>query len=282
MRALFVAFFGLCVACGADAATGRGRASMASQMLNESRAVASKNQISAMAMSQSGGVKQNEAEKTEESSMAVTPEVMQPAKKDMREKEKRACLSNNVGVGNTFVWASRYSNINDYSTMVEDTEEPENNTCFVRVELKSNDARINVADVPGKYFEMGHDITCGMWADENVIRQRILDAKKSARTWATVGGAVGGAGVGVGAMELFGNRLIGGKVMGQKDLEGVELLRSQLLVLKDQNQTEYNRFMTQLRTLKQYCDESKYPGVRDDLNAKDACEMYEPLFDMEI
>ena len=27
-----------------------------------------------------------------------------------REREKNICLSNNIGVGNTFVWASKYSN----------------------------------------------------------------------------------------------------------------------------------------------------------------------------
>ena len=69
---------------------------------------------------------------------------MQPVNKDLREKERNACLSNNIGVGNTFVWASRYSNLNNYSGMVEDTTEPENNTCFVKVELSSDDSRIDV------------------------------------------------------------------------------------------------------------------------------------------
>ena len=81
---------------------------------------------------------------TNTAALAVTPEVMQPADKgaDLREKERNACMSNNIGVGNTFVWASRYSNANDYSTMIEDVNFPENNTCFVKVELKSNDERI--------------------------------------------------------------------------------------------------------------------------------------------
>lgn len=135
---------------------------------------------------------------------------------DMREKERLACLSNNIGIGNTFVWASRYSDINNYATMVEDVEQPENNTCFVLVDLKSADSRIDLSDIKGKYFEMGRDITCGSWVDENDIEKRILDAKKKNRTLATIGGAVGGAALGVGSMELFGNRLIGGAVMGQK------------------------------------------------------------------
>lgn len=135
---------------------------------------------------------------------------------DMRERERAACINNNIGIGNTFVWASRYSDINNYATMVEDVEQPENNTCFVLVDLKSADSRIDLSDIKGKYFEMGRNITCGSWVDESDIEKRILDAKKKNRTLATIGGAVGGAALGVGSMELFGNRLIGGALMGQK------------------------------------------------------------------
>ncbi len=158
----------------------------------------------------------------------------EPAK-DMREKEREACIRNNIGVGNTFVWASRYSDINNYSTMVEDVEHPENNTCFVLVGLKSSDPRVDLSDIADKYFEMGRTITCGSWVDENLIEKRILDAKKKGRTWATVGGAVGGAALGVGSMELFGNKLIGGAVQGQKDerLSVQEQFRSYVLSLKD-------------------------------------------------
>ena len=65
---------------------------------------------------------------------------------------------------------------------------------------------------------------------------------------------VGGAGLGVGAMEAFGNRIIGGAVMGQKDLEGQELLRSQLLSLKKSNKTEYNKIYNALETLESECN----------------------------
>lgn len=174
---------------------------------------------------------------------------------DRREKEKAACIQNNIGVGNTFVWASRYSNTNDYSTMIEDLEQPENNTCFVKVGLKSTDERINLGDIRDQYFEMGRNITCGAWADEGKLEQRILDAKKKARTWATVGGAVGGAALGVGSMELFGNRWIGGAVEGQKDksLSQDELLRSQLLVLKKDNSAQYNEIVKHLESLQKEC-----------------------------
>lgn len=185
------------------------------------------------------------------------------------EKQKLACLSNNIGLGNTFVWASRYSNTNDYSSMVEDVKNPENNVCFVLVGVKSNDAKINVSDVPEKYFQMGQNITCGSWADEGTLRQRILDAKKSARTWATVGGAVGGAGVGVGVMELFGNRLIGGAVMGQKqaDLSSDEQLLMQLRALKNQNVNEFNQFINALETLKEECDNWKGDNKPSECNS---------------
>ncbi len=200
---------------------------------------------------------------TEKSSIRYeepTADIPPVPEKDKREKEKAACIQNNIGVGNTFVWASRYSNINDYSTMIEDTENPENNTCFVKVSLKSADPKIDLGDIKSQYFEMGRDITCGSWVDEDNIEKRILDAKKNVRTWATVGGAVGGAAVGVTSMELFGNKLIGGKVEGQKDLERKdqtdELLRSQLLVLKKDNPSQYNEVMRHLENLKRECESS--------------------------
>ena len=194
---------------------------------------------------------------------------------DKREKEKAACIQNNIGVGNTFVWASRYSNTANYAMMIEDVEKPENNVCFVKVDVKSSDSKINVSDIPSVYYEMGRDITCGSWADENKLQQRILDAKKSARTWATVGGAVGGAAIGVASMELFGNKLIGGAVEGQEDesLSAAELFRSQLLVLKGKDVTKYNKFMAALKKLKNACGTStdkkctEYAGLYDLLDS---------------
>lgn len=265
-------------------ATGRGRASMSNQMMAAPRAVASKAQISAGAALTPESVTVNKPSvKVEDvdASLAVKPEEMKPVEKDMREKEKRACLQNNIGVGNTFVWASRYSNLGSYSTMIEDVEEPDNNTCFVKVELKSNDSRISVADVLPKYYEMGRIITCGEWANKDTLKKRILDAKKSARTWATVGGAVGGAAVGVGAMELFGNRLIGGDVEGQKHLERndqVGLLRSQLAVLQKDNETEYRRFIGNLKSLKEYCNDKVWDAEATE--KPDACKKWEPYFEI--
>lgn len=185
------------------------------------------------------------------------PEQNTKPEKDMREKEKAACINNNIGIGNTFVWASRYSNTNNYAAMVEDIENPENNACFVKVELKSDDAKVNLSDVPAKYFVMGQNITCGAWTDEKALEKRILDAKKSARTWATVGGVVGGAGVGVGAMELFGNKLIGGAVEGQKDksLSTTELLYSQMMVLQKNNDSRFGEMMGHLQKLQKYCED---------------------------
>ena len=171
---------------------------------------------------------------------------------DRREAERNACINNNIGVGNTFVWASRYSDTSNYASMNEDVKNPENNVCFVRVELKSDDARIAVSDVPAKYFMWGENIECGSWANEKEMEKRILDAKKGARIGGIVASTVGGAGLGVGVMELFGNKLIDGAVMGQKSkkLTPEELYRSQLLVYKEKNVAEYNRIVNALTTLK--------------------------------
>ena len=229
----------------ADAApAGRGRASKSSQM--ESRAAVTKKSVDSTVVSEPTVVE----EKVED----TAPEV--EVKKDMREREKAACIQNNVGVGATFVWASRYSNTASYNSMVEDTEFPENNVCFVKVGMKSNDARVDVSDIPTKYFVMGENITCGGWTDAEVLKQRILDAKKKGRTWATVGGVVGGAGVGVGAMELFGNKLIDGAVEGQADMEGTELLCSQMKVLKQEKSSKYNDIVDALNEIKKYCDDA--------------------------
>jgi len=234
---------------------GQARRSMQTQMVTNAprrATTASTNQITAMASAANSAT--SDAASESKSSARVEP-VADTKTVDMREKEKNACINNNIGIGNTFVWASRYSNRDNYATMVEDTENPENNTCFVRVEVKSTDTRISTSDIPAKYFEWGQNITCGAWADEGTLKQRILDAKKTARTWATVGGAVGGAGVGVGIMELFGNKLIGGKVQGQKNknLSDDQVLKSQLLTLKEKNPTQYNEFKNNLRALVDEC-----------------------------
>ena len=141
--------------------------------------------------------------------------------------------------------------------MIEDVDNPENNTCFVNVSVKSNDSRIDLSNIRGRYYEMGRNITCGAWVDEDMIEKRILDAKKNARTWATVGGAVGGATIGVASMELFGNKLIGGAVEGQKDenLSSKEVLRSQILAMKSNNKSQYDEMMNKLGNLKKLCAE---------------------------
>lgn len=257
-----VSVFAICLISGSAFAAARSemggspRRAVNGPVMAAPRATASTNQLSAMA-SISVSTNPDKSSVRVEEVEATIPTV------DTREKERTACINNNIGVGNTFVWASRYSNTNNYAAMVEDTENPENNTCFVKVEIKSNDAKVSVSDVPSQYYEMGRDITCGAWADEGKLKQRILDAKKSGRTWGTVAGVVGGAGVGVGAMELFGNRLIGGKVMGQKALEGDELLRSQLLVLKKENGSEYDQFIRNLKILKQECESKVWDTAPD-------------------
>ena len=174
--------------------------------------------------------------------------------KDMREKEREACIRNNIGIGNTFVWASRFSDISNYATMVEDVENPENNTCFVLVGVRSADSRVDLSDLPSKYFEMGRNISCASWVDEDEIESRILDAKKKNRTLATIGGAVGGAALGVGSMELFGNKLIGGSVMGQKEGTTQEQFYTYMYNL-DSN--EYNEIVSYFIQMDEACSQWK-------------------------
>ncbi len=261
-----------CVPAVAATPASQARRSMRGQMvMSAPRATASTNQISGIASVNTGTPVDTDVR---QATVPTTPSPAPSQSADTREKERLACVSNNVGIGNTFVWASRYSNINNYATMVEDVEEPENNVCFVKVDIKSNDSRIDVSDVPSRYFIMGNDITCGSWADEDVLRQRALDAKKTGRTWATVGGVVGGAGLGVGIMELFGNELIGGKVEGQKALSGDQRLMSQLLVLKDKDRSSFDLIMRNLRVLEQECNSDVWDGAEK----PDVCNMNSPSY----
>lgn len=194
--------------------------------------------------------------------VAVVDDEPQPVKVN-RDKERLACLSNNIGVGNTFVWASKNSNTANYASMVEDVENPDNNVCFVLVGMRSDDSRINIADVQPRYFEWGQSITCGNWVDEAKMEARILDAKKSARTWGTIGGAVGGAGIGVGAMELFGNKALSG-IKGMEGLQGqkqyaeysVDWYKAKANELKEKSTDSYNKFVDNVETLKAKCAET--------------------------
>lgn len=200
----------------------------------------------------------------------VTDSVMPADTVDRREAERNACINNNIGVGNTnmFVWASKYSNTSNYAMMTEDVDNPQNNVCFARVELKSDDSKISVADVPAKYFQWGETIECGSWANEKEMEKRILDAKKGARIGGIVASTVGGAGLGVGVMEAFGNRVINGKVMGQKDknLSEMDVYVSQLLVLKEKKEKkgdgEYDKIVTALNTVYSNDHAAEIDGIK--------------------
>ena len=250
----------VCVAADRDPRVGFTGATIAAGASAVDRAaVASKNQISMQQQIVSLGDAMSPSVKQEPAAVGIIADEVKPGKKDNgRDSQRAACLANNVGVGNTFVWASRYSDTSGYATLLEDTINPENNVCFVKVDIRSDDSRIDTSDLPSKHFEWGKLIECGSWVDENMLQDRILAAKKKGRTWATIGGAVGGAAVGVGSMELFGNRLIDGKVMGQKDssLSPTEILRSQMLEMKKNNDPRYTEIRGYLQELETACKNS--------------------------
>lgn len=250
-----------------DAFAAGGRPAMSNKIMSAPRYTASINQLNGITiLENNNGRDNNDVMQVTTGNGGGQPQI------DQRDAERNACINNNIGVGNTFVWASRYSNTSNYATMVEDTANPQNNVCFVRVELKSDDeTRISVADVPAKYFMWGENIECGGWANKKDIEQRILDARKGARIGGIVASSVGGAGLGVGIMELFGNRIIGGKVEGQKDLKDDKLYRSQMLVLRENNSAQFERYRDDLAVLKKACaggtsglDCSKYQALIDE------------------
>lgn len=282
MKKSFLLFFGMFCLFVSDA--GAARPSMSEKMMAAPRAgVASKNQISAAAtLTADEAVVSKASLKAGDvnANLEINPDEMLSVKKNMREKERLACISNNIGISNTFVWASRYSDSSSYVSMVEDVEEPENNTCFVKTALKSNDPKINVSNVPTRYFEMGQVVTCGEWADYEALKQQILDAKKKGRTLGTIAAVVGGAGVGVGAMELFGNKVIGGKVEGQynENLSDAQLLRSQLLTLQKEDAAKYNEFTTKLEQLRIKC--TKFGTTYNNQTEPAVCTEYKDVFSL--
>jgi len=192
---------------------------------------------------------------------------------DMREAERNACINNNIGIGNTFVWASRYSDTSNYANMIEDSEHPENNVCFVRVELKSsNESRIKVSDIEPRYFMWGEPIKCGSWVSKKEMEKRILDARKGARIGGIVASTVAGVGLGIGAMELFGNKLIGGKVQGQKSVSGKTLYKNKLVSMKEKNSPGFSEYKQDLAVMAQACN-STYRGFISN------CSLYIELYD---
>jgi len=160
---------------------------------------------------------------------------------------------------NIFVWASKNNTGISYMDLTEDIPNPDNNACWVRIGIASEDSRIKTYDMPARYFMVGSTVTCGGWLNEKAIEKQILDAKKGVRTGITIAGAVGGAAVGVGAMELFGNKAIGGKVMGQKALGEEELLKSQILAGPD-GEAEWQRYESAKRVRDAACAELKDAG----------------------
>ena len=265
----FVSFVVLSVLAFDAMAAQSGRPAMSYKIMSAPRYTASVNQLGGVNNPPANAVNAINITNSTEATTATTDASVTPTsdervavtepevKIDMREAERNACINNNIGVGNTFVWASRYSNTNNYAGMVEDVSNPQNNVCFVRVELKSDDeSRVSVADIAPKYFMWGENIECGSWADHNELEKRILDAKKGNRIAGIVASSIGGAAIGVGAMELFGNRLIGGKVEGQKNknLSDIQVYRSQLLTLREKNPSQYQEYAKSLRTIKKACD----------------------------
>lgn len=259
----FVSFFVLSLVSFSAFAANSSRPAMSNKiMAAPQRYTASVNQLNALA-NVNGSIVQNN---TVETINTVEPVEKDP-EIDRREAERNACINNNIGIGNTFVWASRYSDTSNYATMVEDVKNPQNNVCFVRVELKSDDeSRISVSDVKSKYFTWGEAIECGSWVNEQEMEDRILAAKKGNRVGGIVAGAVVGAGVGVGAMELFGNKLIGGKVQGQKagNMQGNTLYRSILLTYKEKGDPQYNKIVNALTTMKKACASESKPAECDE------------------
>ena len=239
----FVSFVILSLVSFGAFAANNGRPAMSNKIMSAPRYTASINQLNGASNVSASTAKIEETAAAKEEKAEI----------DMREAEKNACINNNIGIGNTFVWASRYSDPSNYARMVEDTTNPQNNVCFARVELKSDDeSRVKVSDIAPKYFMWGESIECGSWVDQKDMEKRILDARKGARIGGIVASTVGGAGLGVGVMELIGNTSIKGW-KGQKDLTDEEKVVFYKTMLKSADNKE--QIVNALKTIKKYNEE---------------------------
>jgi hypothetical protein len=200
----------LCLAPFALQAAETGRVSMTASFNAKPISQAQVQQLQAMAVPQQvvekSSMKADSAAEAQSAAIIATQ-----ARAVQNVKDREICETN--GSGGVFVWASRNSSAagkgaSHISTLLEDTTDMDNNTCWIRVDVAS-EQRIDSGKLASAYFPAGSNITCGSWLDKGAVEKAILDAKKSGRTWGTVAGVVVGAGVGVGAMELFGNKAIG-------------------------------------------------------------------------
>ena len=193
--------------------------------------------------------------------------------------QRDICVSNNIGLNNTFVWAAQNSATNSYATMIEDVTNPENNACFARVDIGHKNKDVSVKGLDSRYFKMGNSVVCGSWLNRDMLEKNVLDGLKQNRTFGTVAAVVGGMGVGVGVMEAFGNRLIGGKVLGQKALEGQAQILSLLAVLKKDSVVEYQHVVDAIKSLNKACKET----WADSKCKPDACDADKnPFIGLEI
>jgi len=140
----------------------------------------------------------------------VSKDVMAAQRNDA---DRKICQDNNKASGGAFIWASVNSGtglgVTNAGSLREDTTNRENNTCWIRVDISSTDAKIAKTAMTSAYFPANSTVTCGGWLDEEAIKKAVLDAHKGGRIAGTIGGVLGGAAIGVGAMELFGNKAIG-------------------------------------------------------------------------
>jgi len=164
--------------------------------------------------------------------------------------EREACLltQGNVWASITFASAAGVP----ASSALTANENPNENTCYAKVSVKSSETREVENAFGERYFQTGTSLNCGSWVDGGKLDSIILDNKKGSRIAGTVIASVAGAGVGVGLTELIGRQINGFE--GQKDLKGNALLKSQLLELKKDNVVAIGNYRVAMAELKRLCD----------------------------
>lgn len=195
----------------------------------------------------------------------ATAPVAQPVNEVVNEEEiaiaraaaevnKTNCLANNTIGGGDFVWGSlNLRNNPDYATkgianvgLIAEDVDPTNNTCFIRVELASNEKGVNFTKIPVAYFAENDSVDCGSWVSKSSVENAILDASSTSRTLATIGGVLVGAGVGFGAAE--GIMMATDSLSGQRGLGARELVCSNIRWAIEHNNVKQDELMAGMNT----------------------------------
>lgn len=156
-------------------------------------------------------------------------------------------------------------------TVMTESPNPQDNTCFSSVSMKSGDIKDMGRFFPARYFENGQTVECGSWINTDDLDAAILDATKGKRIAGTIAASVGGLAIGATAADLIGQAT--GKQddgsntwTGQAGLQGKAYVQSRL---NEKDSAERAAFLANVRVLQNLCVGQ---GSSSDADIRRACD----------